>query len=99
MDRRSTVPGRRIPLGLAIGAGITASLALVGILFLDTWLAGQDWVLYAAAIPLYFLLQIFAEGVIEGFWSAHRWLAKLFAIILVVTFYVLWIWLRTRNAI
>jgi hypothetical protein len=99
MDRRSAAPDRHVPLRLAIGAGITACLALAGILYLDKWLIGQDWLLYAAAVPLYFLLQIFAEGVLEGFWSAHRWLAKLMSIIVVAAFYVLWIWLRTRNAI
>ncbi len=48
------------------------------------------WVPYVMAAPIYLLLQMFAEGVLEGLWSGKRWVSRAFTIVLVVAYYVLW---------
>jgi hypothetical protein len=73
-------------------AGVLAIALLTALIFLDTRLKDQRWAVYLAAIPGYFLLQVFAEGALEGLWSAGRWAGKLFAIAALVAFYVLWLW-------
>jgi hypothetical protein len=94
MDAPLEASDRRIPLGLAVAAGILAVVALAGLVLLDTWLADQRWLIYAAAVPVYFLLQVFAEGVMEGLWATRRWVATCFVVAVVVGFYGLWFWLK-----
>ncbi len=48
------------------------------------------WVPYLMAAPIYLLLQLFAEGVLEGFWSGRRWVSRAFCVVLVLGYYILW---------
>ena len=83
---------RHIPLWVALTAGVLAIALLTALVVLDTWLTNQRWTVYLSAIPVYFLLQVFAEGALEGSCSVGRWAGKLFAIAVLVTFYFVWLW-------
>lgn len=82
---------RRIPLWAGLTAGALAIALLAALFFLDTWLSGKRWTLYLAVIPAYFLLQVFAEGTLEGLWSLGRWGSKIFAVAVLVAFHFVWL--------
>jgi hypothetical protein len=72
-------------------AGLGAIIAMSLMFLLDHQLKARGaWVPYVMAAPLYLLLQLFAEGVLEGLWSGRRWVSRAFTILLVVGYYVLW---------
>lgn len=80
---------------LGIGAALLAVAALAGVLALERGAFGPrapalSWLLYAAAVPCYFLLQFFAESVLLGFWGASSVAAKAVPILLLVAFYAAW---------
>ena len=83
----------RIWLGVAAGA--FAALALAGVLALELLAFGPkhagpgygSWVFWTAAIPAYFLLQFFAEAVLEGFLGASSLAVKAVPVLLIVLFY------------
>jgi hypothetical protein len=85
---------RQIPLWLALVAGVLAIGLFASIVLLDTWVKNQPWAVYVAVVPAYFLLQLFAEGVLEGFVTFGRWVAKVFAAVVVVGSY--WFWFRLQ---
>jgi hypothetical protein len=62
------------------------------LLLFEDWLSVQGWIVYLAAIPAYFLLQVFAESALEGLWATGRWVGKAFAIGVLIVFYVVWFW-------
>lgn len=78
---------------LGIAAAILAVLALAGVLVLERFAfgpraAGQvTWLFWIAAIPVYFLLQFFAEAVLEGFFGARALVLKAVPVVLIVLFY------------
>jgi len=90
MDEISQSVARRIPISIALAAGVTAAGGLVALVLLEKWMNAHSWVIYTGLVPVYILLQICVEGVLEGFWSAKRWVAKLFALALLVGAYALW---------
>ena len=49
----------------------------------------QSWLFWVAAIPAYFLLQYFAEAVLEGFWDASSRIVKDTPILSIVLLYAL----------
>jgi hypothetical protein len=81
---------------LGVGAGVLAVVALAGVLVLELFVFGPratashpaSWYFLAAAIPAYFLLQFFAEVVLEGFLGANSRAVKAVPVVLVVLFYV-----------
>jgi hypothetical protein len=80
---------------LGIGAALLAAGALAGVLALERGAFGPSapaasWLFYVAAVPCYFLLQFFAESVLEGFWGASSLVAKAVPILLLVGFYATW---------
>jgi len=79
---------------LGTGAALLAAGALAGVLALERGAFGPrapaaSWLFYVAAIPCYFLLQFFAESVLEGFWGASL-VTKAVPILLLVGFYAAW---------
>jgi hypothetical protein len=77
---------------LAIAAGAFAVVAVGGIFWLEyaafgPRATGQSWLFWAAAIPVYLLLQFFAEVVLQGFWGASSIVAKALPVVVVVLFY------------
>ena len=52
--------------------------------------ARGKWLPYILAAPIYILLQLFAEGILEAFWSSRSWVAKAFPIAVVLAYYLLW---------
>ena len=80
---------------LSIAAAALAVLALAGVLVLERYAFGPragspgqvGWLFWVAAIPAYFLLQFFAEGVLEGFFAAGSLALKAVPVVLVVLFY------------
>ena len=84
---------KRVWLGIA--AGVFAVLALSGLLALELLVFGpkhagpaySTWLFWAAAIPAYFLLQFFAEAVLEVFWGAQSAAVKAVPVVLIVLFY------------
>jgi hypothetical protein len=80
---------------LGIAAGVLAIGALAGLLALEMSAFGpraagpshESWLFWVAAIPAYFLLQFFAEAVLEGFWGANSLIVKAIPIVLLVLFY------------
>ena len=80
----------RIPLWLALIAGLLAIGFLAGLFLLDTWLTRQPWSIYVVVVPVYFLLQVCAEGALEALWFTKRWLARVFALASVAGFYLFW---------
>jgi hypothetical protein len=91
-----SIPGdskARVILG--VGAALLAAGALAGVLALERGAFGpsapaRSWLLYVAAVPCYFLLQFFAESVLQGFWGASSLVAKAVPILLLVGFYAAW---------
>jgi len=80
---------------LAVGAALLAAAALASVLALERGAFGpgapaRSWLLYVAAVPCYFLLQFFAESVLQGFWGASSLVAKAVPILLLVGFYAAW---------
>lgn len=80
---------------LGVGAALLAAGALAGVLAFERGAFGlhapaASWLFYLAAIPCYFLLQFFAEFVLEGFWGAPSLVAKAVPILLLVGFYAAW---------
>lgn len=88
--QRSTT---RVWLGIA--AAVLAVLALAGVLVLERSAFGPraanpgqvTWLFWIAAIPVYFLLQFFAEAVLEGFFGARVLALKAVPVVLIVLFY------------
>jgi hypothetical protein len=80
---------------LGVAAGVFAVLALAGLFALELFAFGPkhagpghgSWLFWAAAIPAYFLLQFFAEAVLEGFLGARSLAVKAVPFLLVVLFY------------
>ena len=91
-ERTQRLPGR---VWLGVAAAVFAVLALAGVFALELFAFGPrasgpgqaSWLFWAAAIPVYFLLQFFAEAVLEGFWSASAFAAKAVPVVLIVLFY------------
>ena len=89
-SHRST---RRIWFGIA--AGLFAVVALGGIFALELLAFGprhvgtgySSWLFWTAAIPAYFLLQFFAEAVLEGFLGARSLAVKAVPVVLIALFY------------
>jgi hypothetical protein len=80
---------------LGVGAALLAASALAGVLAFERGAFGlrapaASWLFYFAAIPCYFLLQFFAESVLQGFWGASSLVAKAVPILLLVGFYAAW---------
>jgi len=77
---------------LAVAAGALAVLAVGGVFWFEYAAFGpraqRSWLFWAAAIPAYFLLQFFAEVVLQGFWGASSLLAKALPVVVVVLFYL-----------
>jgi hypothetical protein len=81
---------------LGIGAGVFAVAALIGILALEHLAFGpsapapgqESWLFWVVAIPAYFLLQFFAEAVLEGFSGAGSKVVKAVPVLVLVCFYV-----------
>lgn len=91
-DRAQRSP-KRIWLGVA--AAVFAVVALSGVLALELLAFGPraagtgqaSWLFWVAAIPAYFLLQFFAEAVLEGFLGASSLAVKAVPVVLIVLFY------------
>jgi hypothetical protein len=81
----------RVRPGIAVAAGLGAIIAM-GLMFIfDHQLKARGaWVPYVMAAPIYLLLQMFAEGALEGLWSGRRWVSRGIIMLLVVGYYVLW---------
>ena len=80
---------------LGVGAALLAAGALAGVFAFERGAfgpraPGASWLFYLAAIPCYFLLQFFAEAVLEAFWGAPSLVAKAVPILLLVGFYTAW---------
>ncbi len=80
---------------LGVDAALLAAGALAGVLALERGAfapgaPARSWLLYVAAVPCYFLLQFFAESVLQGFWGASSLVAKAVPILLLVGFYAAW---------
>jgi len=80
---------------LGVGAALLAAGALAGVLAFERGAFGlraptASWLFYLAAIPCYFLLQFFAESVLEAFWGASSLVAKAVPILVLVGFYAAW---------
>ena len=83
----------RIWFGVA--AGVFAVLALAGVLALELFAFGPkhagpgygSWLFWTVAIPAYFLLQFFAEAVLEGFLGASSLAVRAVPVVLIVLFY------------
>ena len=80
---------------LGVGAALLAAGALAGVLAFERGAFGTrapaaSWLFYLAAVPCYFLLQMFADFVLEGFWGASSLVAKAVPILLLVGFYTAW---------
>jgi len=92
LDRphRST---RRVWFGIA--AGVFAAVALAGIFALELLAFGprhagpgySSWLFWTAAVPAYFLLQFFAEAVLEGFLGARSPAVRATPVVLIALFY------------
>ena len=86
-------PKARVILG--VGAALLAAGALAGVIALERGAFGpsapaRSWLFYVAAVPCYFLLQFFAESVLQGSWGASSLVAKAVPILLLVGFYAAW---------
>jgi hypothetical protein len=46
------------------------------------------------AILVYFLLQVFAEGVMSAYWEARSRWVKVIPLFVMLIFYAAWFWLR-----
>jgi hypothetical protein len=80
---------------LGVGAALMAAGALAGVLAFERGAFGSSapaasWLFYVVAIPCYFLLQFFAESVLQGFWGASSLVARAVPILLLVGFYAAW---------
>jgi len=86
-----TTSHARVRAAIALAAGLGATIAM-GLMFIFDYelKARAAWVPYVMAAPMYILLQLFAEGVLEGLWSSRRWVSRVFTIVIVVGYYVLW---------
>lgn len=90
---RSHPTPKRMWLGIA--AGIFGVLALCGLFALELLAFGpkhsgpgySSWLFWTVAIPAYFLLQFFAEAVLEGFWGSRSLAVKAVPVVLIVLFY------------
>ncbi len=81
----------RVRVGIALIAGLLAVAAMAVMFAFDSQLKAKGkWVPYLLAAPIYILLQLFAEGILESFWSRRSWVAKAFPIVAVLVYYVLW---------
>ena len=81
----------RIGPGIAVAAGLLAIAVMTLIFIFDSQLKAKSaWLPYLFAAPIYVLFQVFAEGVLEGFWSSKRWLVKAFPVVAIITYYLLW---------
>jgi hypothetical protein len=83
---------RHIPLWLGLVAGAVALGGMAALFLLDTWIKRQSWAIYIVALPAYILLQVCAEGALEGVGTAKHWVARCFAMAVLVGFYALWFW-------
>jgi hypothetical protein len=81
-------------LWLGVAAGVVAVVALTGLLALEFFVFGPKakgslrWAIWVAAFPAYFLLQFFAEAVLEGFLGATSTVVKAIPFVLLALFYV-----------
>jgi hypothetical protein len=81
-------------LWLGVAAGVVAVVALAGLLALEFFVFGPKakgslrWAIWVAAFPAYFLLQFFAEAVLEGFLGATSTVVKAIPFVLLALFYV-----------
>jgi hypothetical protein len=96
MDTPADSPHRSSKrLWLGVAAGVFAVLALCGIFALELLAFGprhtgaghSGWLFWTAAIPAYFLLQFFAEAVLEGFFGARSLALKAIPVVLIALFY------------
>jgi hypothetical protein len=86
----------------AIAAGVLALAALAALFALDLYVfRGPNssfglapWVVPVLAILVYFLLQVFAEGVMSAYWEARSRWVKVIPLFVMLIFYVAWFWLR-----
>ena len=91
-ERTQRLSGR---VWLGVAAAVFGVLSLSGVFALELFAFGPrasgpgqaSWLFWAAAIPAYFLLQFFAEAVLEGFWGAGSLAVKAVPVVLVVLFY------------
>ena len=80
---------------LGVGAALLAAGALAGVLAFERGAFGPraptaSWLFYLAAIPCYFLLQFFAEAVLEALWGVPSLIAKVVPVLLLIAFYSAW---------
>jgi hypothetical protein len=81
---------------LGVSAAVIAVLTLAGVFALELFAFGPrasgpgqaSWLFWVGAIPAYFLLQFFAEAVLQGFWGASSLAVKAVPVVLIVLFYV-----------
>jgi hypothetical protein len=93
--RPASTPNSNVPVLLGVGAALLAALALAGVVALELGVFGPraptaSWLLYAIAIPCYFLLQLFAELILEALWGVPSLVAKAVPVVLLVAFYAAW---------
>ena len=80
---------------LGIAAVALAIVLLAGVLVLERYAFGPragspgrvGWLFWVVAIPVYFLLQFFAEVVLEGLFAARSPALKAVPVALIVLFY------------
>jgi hypothetical protein len=92
MSTTPKAPKSRVRPGIALVAGLLAVTAMAVMFVFDSQLKAKGrWVPYLLAAPIYILLQLFAEGILESFWLRRSWIAKAFPILAVLLYYALWL--------
>jgi hypothetical protein len=71
-------------------SGLLAIALLATLFFFEDWLTGQNWVVFVATVPAYLLLQVCAEGALEGVGTIGGRIGKFLPAALILAFYVLW---------
>jgi hypothetical protein len=74
-----------------VAAGLLALAAMAAMFLFDSQLKARGkWVPYLLGAPVYFLVQMFAEGILGAFRSNRSWIAKVLPVVVVLAYYFLW---------